>query len=348
MTPFAHTLTTWYRANKRDLPWRATQDPYPVWLSEIILQQTRVAQGLPYWQKFMESFPQVGDLANAPEQEVLRLWQGLGYYSRARNLHAAAKYIHEELDDKFPSTYNEILKLKGVGPYTAAAIASICFDEPTPVVDGNVFRFAARYFGLEIDIASSGARAHFAATLQSHIANRNPGQFNQAMMEYGARVCTPSPNCSACSFSQSCYAFSRNLQRTLPVKSKKVKVKDRNFHYLVFRYGTAYLVRLRGANDVWQGLYDFYLLEGDLGLEEILHETKLLISPLGFTLERNTDGIKHVLTHQRINAKFYELCLHQKPDKSVIQKLGLTLVSDQEIINLPKPQLIVKYLDRYK
>jgi len=344
LTSFTETLTNWYRAHKRALPWRETKDPYPIWLSEIILQQTRVEQGLPYWERFMEAFPKVADLANASESEVLRLWQGLGYYSRARNLHTSAKIIHEKFNDVFPNTYSHILQLKGIGPYTAAAIASICFDEKTPVVDGNVFRFAARYFGIEIDIASSSARKSFEEILLNYIPAEFPGEFNQAMMEFGAKLCAPSPDCEHCPFSLTCYANGKKLQKSLPIKTKKVKVKDRFLHYLVITHENKLYMNLREGKDVWKGLYDFYLIEGNLTEEEVLAEANRILPP--FVIEDITPKMKHILSHQRLNATFYEISIKKPLSDSVIQKKEINAFSKEEILNLPKPKLIVNYLSQ--
>ncbi len=275
-TFFSQTIIFWYHQNKRDLPWRDTQNPYKIWLSEIILQQTRVAQGMPYYQKFVENFPTVQELANADEETVLRLWQGLGYYSRARNLHAAAKYISEELNGIFPTTYIEIKKLKGVGDYTAAAISSFAFDEVQAVVDGNVYRVLARFFGIEKDITSSEEKKEFRELAQKLISTKEPAIYNQSIMEFGALQCVPkNPNCKNCPLQENCTAFAKNLIEKLPVKSKKTVVKDRFMHYLVFVNGEEsnkkdkdnknsekkVLVHKRQEGDIWQGLYDFFVLE---------------------------------------------------------------------------------------
>ena len=233
---FSNKLISWYLQNKRDLPWRKTKNPYFVWLSEIMLQQTRVAQGMSYYLKFTETFPTVFDLAKADESTVLKMWQGLGYYSRARNLHATAKHIAFELDGKFPSTYKEIVKLKGIGDYTASAIASICFTEPTAVVDGNVYRVLSRYFGIETPINSSAGNKEFKELAQTLIDTLKPGTYNQAIMDFGAIQCKPkNPICLFCPFSESCVALQKNKIDTLPVKDKKTKVRDRYFNYLVLK-----------------------------------------------------------------------------------------------------------------
>lgn len=227
---FAKKLIDWYLDNKRDLPWRGTKNPYNIWLSEIILQQTRVAQGTPYYFAFIETFPEVTALANAPQEQVLKLWQGLGYYSRARNLHTAAKYIVESCDGVFPDTYKGLLSLKGVGDYTASAIGSICFDLPTAVVDGNVYRVLSRIFGVETPINSSQGMKEFKALAQALLDESRPGTHNQAVMEFGARYCVPqNPNCDACIFNNRCDAYKNKKVALLPVKLKKLKVKKRYF-----------------------------------------------------------------------------------------------------------------------
>ena len=227
-------ILSWYRENKRDLPWRDTFDPYNIWLSEIILQQTRVVQGVPYYEKFLENFPTIKHLANATEIEVLKLWQGLGYYSRARNLHATSKAVVEKFGGKFPNNYSELLALKGIGDYTASAIASICFDEPRAVVDGNVYRVLSRYFGVETPINRSKGIKYFKELATSVMDADHIRDYNQGIMEFGALQCVPkSPDCSNCPLSGSCMALQKNLVDQLPVKLGKTKVRKRYFNYLV-------------------------------------------------------------------------------------------------------------------
>lgn len=299
-------------------------------------------QGLPYFLRFVETFPKIQALANAEEKEVLRLWQGLGYYSRARNLHATAKLVANSLNGAFPSSYTEILKLKGIGPYTAAAISSICFDEPRPVVDGNVFRFASRYFGVEDDIAKTKTRKVFEDLLQEHISVEIPGAFNQAMMEYGSTVCSPSPNCDGCVFSDACIARMRGMERTLPVKTKNIKVRKRFFHYLVFYHGTSYLLRERDQRDVWAHLFDFPLIEGVFDEEDVLHQVEEIMGK-DFLLEEVSIPFRHILSHQKIEAVFYRIKLGAARIKKTKGSLGSGLYSVEEIVNLPKPKLIVNY-----
>ena len=346
---FSQTLVTWYEANKRDLPWRQTKDPYKIWLSEIILQQTRVKQGMPYYEKFVEAYPTVVDLAQAPEQEVLRLWQGLGYYSRARNLHAAAQMVANEYEGSFPDNYKELLKLKGVGEYTAAAIASFAFQEKVAVVDGNVFRVLARLFNLDDDIASNPAKKKFTALANQLISPTQPDAHNQAMMEFGALHCTPQkPNCLFCPFQQACLAFQFGKQQELPVKIKKVKIKKRYFQYIVWQYQDQILAKERPAGDIWQGLHDFHLVEtkkatttweatlDELSDDFILEKTKLAAQ---------SEEKKHVLSHQHIFARFFKV---EVSDSEVFhhlqQQYGLQSYTSQMLEDAPKPILIGNYL----
>ena len=259
---FREHLLRWFAQNSRPLPWKGERDPYKIWLSEIILQQTRVEQGLPYYQKFIERYPTVGQLADAPEDEVLKLWEGLGYYSRARNLHTTAKRIAGELGGKFPSTYEDIRALKGVGDYTAAAIASFAFGLPYAVLDGNVFRVLARFFGIATPTDTSAAKKEFAALAGALLDPSRPGDFNQALMDFGATHCTPQqPKCPACLLRTHCAAFQQNRVAELPVRSKGVVKKDRYFVYLVAQYKGDIFVRKRTGKDIWRNLWEFPLLE---------------------------------------------------------------------------------------
>ena len=260
---FADSILNWYAKNKRDLPWRHTNNPYFIWLSEVILQQTRVKQGLPYYEKFVETYPTVQELAEADEQNVLRLWQGLGYYSRARNLHAAAKFVHQELAGKFPENYQDLLKMKGVGQYTASAIASFAYNEKVAVVDGNVFRVLARVFGVDTDIASHRGAKEFGALASFLLPNNQTDEYNQGIMEFGALQCTPQkPNCMYCPMQSGCVAFQEGKQKELPVKIKKIKIKNRYFHYLIFEYqkdGATYLaLKKRVGKDIWKVCFAKY------------------------------------------------------------------------------------------
>lgn len=311
---FSKPLIQWYLQNKRDLPWRKTPHPYPVWLSEIMLQQTRVAQGLPYFLSFIEAFPTVQHMAAAPEEQVLRLWQGLGYYSRARNLHATAKQVAYEMGGNFPLNYEGLLKLKGVGDYTAAAIASICYGEAVPVVDGNVYRVLSRVFGVETDISSSGAKKEFTALARTLMPRDNASGFNQAMMEFGALQCVPkSPDCTVCIFNRDCVAFNTGKVNQLPVKLRKTKVSNRYFNYLVVKDGEGRsIIRKRTGRGIWHNLYEFPLLETEGEIPE--SETIPLIQNfegLGFAPKSvrllNREAITHKLSHQHLSIRFWEV-----------------------------------------
>lgn len=311
---FTNSLILWYLHNKRDLPWRNTTNAYSIWLSEIILQQTRVAQGTPYYLSFVNTFPTVFDLAAANEEQVLKLWQGLGYYSRARNLHKTAQYVADELSGVFPNSYKDLLKLKGVGEYTAAAIASFSYNEAVPVVDGNVFRVLSRYFDLETDISLASAKKEFAALASELIPKDKPALFNQAIMEFGALQCVPkSPNCSICVFNTSCAALQKKKVNQLPVKSKKLKVRNRFFNYLVVAdENENTIVKKRTEKGIWHNLYEFPLIETEKEVDFDFISTKIqkeffndneLIS----VREYNEKSIIHKLSHQHLHIKFWKV-----------------------------------------
>ena len=331
--------------NKRDLPWRNTKNPYYVWLSEIMLQQTRVAQGLPYFLKFKTAFPTVFDLADADEQTVLKLWQGLGYYSRARNLHFTAKFIAKELRGNFPTSYQEIIKLKGIGDYTASAIASICFDENTAVVDGNVYRVLSRYFGITTAINSTSGIKEFKALAQTLIDKTQPGTFNQAIMDFGATQCKPkNPDCTACPFNESCVALQKNLIKELPVKDKKLKVSQKYFNYLVVvTKDEKTIFSERTAKGIWQGLYQFPLIETkqNINAKELvaLPEYQELF-PEETTLKLfNPKAIVHKLSHQHLHAKFW-LVRTKAVEKETIKW--------NTISQFPVPVLIANFLNDFQ
>jgi A/G-specific adenine glycosylase len=308
---FSNSLVYWYLRNKRDLPWRNTSNPYYIWLSEIILQQTRVDQGTAYYLKFIAHFPTVHDLALASEEEVLKLWQGLGYYSRARNLHFSAKYIVNELNGDFPTTYNDLLKLKGVGDYTASAVASICFNETAAVVDGNVYRVLARYFGIAIPINISNGIKEFKKLAQELIDTQNPGTHNQAIMEFGARMCKPqNPDCEICPLNSSCVALSLNKVKELPVKENKVKVKKRYFNYLVIQTPLNKTKIVKRTKGIWMNLYEFPLIETSFEIDEqvLIANSKFeeLFKNVSTTVKLfNKDVLVHKLSHQHIYTKFW-------------------------------------------
>jgi A/G-specific adenine glycosylase len=313
---FSNILVKWYLQNKRDLPWRKTTNPYPIWLSEIMLQQTRVAQGTPYFLSFTTAFPTVFDLANANEEQVLKLWQGLGYYSRARNLHKTAQTVAFKMNGVFPDNYTDLLKLKGIGEYTAAAIASFSYNECVPVVDGNVFRVLSRYFDLETDIAQASAKKEFAALAYELMPKDNPAQFNQAIMEFGALQCVPkNPNCSVCVFNTSCAALQKKKVDQLPVKSKKTKVRNRYFNYIVASddLGNT-LIQKRTAKGIWHNLYEFPLIETEkvedfnTVAQQIQHHF-FQENEIASLLEYNEESIIHKLSHQHLHIKFWKASL---------------------------------------
>lgn len=342
---FSEILIVWYLKNNRELPWRKTKNPYFIWLSEIMLQQTRVAQGMNYYLKFTENYPTVSDLANASETEVLKMWQGLGYYSRARNLHFTAKYITNELNGKFPSTFKEIITLKGIGDYTASAIASICFDEPTAVVDGNVYRVLARYFGIQTPINSSSGIKEFKELAQNLIDKNQPGTFNQAIMDFGAILCKPqNPLCDECPFSESCVALQKNLIKELPVKEKKIKVKNRYFNYLVIKTeDDKTVLTQRNDKGIWQGLYQFPLIETD----STIHKEQLISSkeftdlfPEETTISLfNPKEIIHKLSHQHLHTHFWIVETASNKNAEIPWEL---------VQNFPVPVLIANFLAQFQ
>ena len=340
-------LLNWYRNNQRDLPWRRTNDPYAIWLSEVILQQTRVEQGMPYWLRFIEDFPTVTDLANADEREVLRLWQGLGYYSRARNLHAAAKVVRDEYNGNFPDQYKQIRALKGIGDYTAAAIGSIAFNLPHAVVDGNVYRFLSRIFEINTPIDSTNGKKEFFVLANELIDKSNPGMFNQAMMEFGAMQCKPSnPDCSVCPFNQYCQSFATNTVSEYPVKSKKTKTRNRYFDFIILSDEKNTLLQKREEKDIWQGLYQFPLIESttknksklDLSKSEVAN----YLNTNSHKLVKSSAIVKHVLSHQIIYAKFWWINMESI---STTKDTNLIKVPWSHLSDYGMPQLIVKYLE---
>ena len=308
-------------------------------MSEIILQQTRIDQGLPYYLSFIQSFPTVHDLSEAETDIVLKHWEGLGYYSRARNLHATAKYVANELNGKFPGSYQELLKLKGVGPYTAAAIASICYDEAVPVLDGNVFRFTSRFFGIKNDIGAGSSRKIFTDILDQIISRHHPGDFNQAIMEFGATVCKPQPNCGYCLFRDECYAYKNSMQNQLPVKLKKTKIKERFFHYYIIEYDGKYLMGQRD-HGIWNGLYEFPLIE-----TEMAHpKENVPFLEKNTRLSKKSDSFKHLLTHRILWLNFYHYQTDSKHFTRLMNEFDFDAYSFEEMLTLPKPKSIVNYL----
>jgi len=336
---FAKRLISWYLQNKRDLPWRQTDDPYKIWLSEIMLQQTRVAQGMPYYFAFTEAFPSVFDLAAADEQQVLKLWQGLGYYSRARNLHATARIVASDYGGVFPKTYRELLLLKGVGDYTAAAIASFSYNEAVPVVDGNVFRVLSRFFDISADIAIPASKKEFSALASQLMPHDNAATFNQAIMEFGALQCVPkNPNCSVCVMNDSCLALQKGIVSQRPVKLKKNKVVTRHFNYMVYCdvQGNT-LLKQRQGKGIWQNLYEFPLIEtqseADLGMvSDAVENQTLSISRINLT------PIVHKLSHQHLQITFW------KVDVDGILPDG---IAPHEAGQLPVPIVLHHFMERF-
>ncbi|MDO6595559.1 A/G-specific adenine glycosylase [Oceanihabitans sp. 2_MG-2023] len=339
------TLTRWYSVNKRDLPWRRTTNPYFIWLSEIILQQTKVDQGLPYYEAFVTNFPTIFRLAEAEEEEVLKLWQGLGYYSRARNLHATAKHIVNALNGKFPDNYKDLIKLKGVGDYTASAIASICFNEVCAVVDGNVYRAFSRYFGISTPINSTQGQKEFKILAQKLINKEDPATFNQAIMEFGARQCKPkNPDCTICPLQNSCVALQKNLITALPVKKKSLKPKKKHFNFLVFvsREGDTILEKREGKG-IWQNLFQFPLIESEQSMTFNSMTAQLknhdLTRDTIFNLSLyNEEEIIHKLSHQHLYTKFWII---------EIDRLALKGISINEIKKYPVPILVSNFIDAF-
>jgi len=344
MHNFSKSLISWYLKNKRDLPWRNTVDPYRIWLSEIMLQQTRVAQGLPYYLKFIDVFPSVNDLADASEEQVLKLWQGLGYYSRARNLHASAKYVAYELNSVFPSNYTELKKLKGVGDYTASAIASICYKEPKAVLDGNVFRVLARLYGIDTPINTREGGKLFSELSQKLIDIECPDTHNQAIMEFGATHCMPkNPECESCVFNTKCVALKNNDVGSLPIKLKKLKVRKRFFNYVVPIAGneTTMLCK-RPEKGIWANLYEFPLIETDATVEysELLNEIEqceLLVKPFKLSIY-NEKEIVHKLSHQHIYTRFWIVTT----DENLKPAIPVS-----EIEKYPVPVLIANFINEF-
>lgn len=344
---FREQLMAWFAGNHRPLPWKGEKDPYLIWLSEIILQQTRVEQGLPYFERFRRRFPRVEDLAAAPEDEVMKLWEGLGYYSRARNLHFTARQIASERNGRFPNNYKDMLALKGVGPYTAAAIASFAYDLPHAVVDGNVFRVLSRFFGIDTPIDTTAGKKQFGELAQRVLDQSQPGRYNQAIMDFGATQCTPqSPGCTSCPLRTRCRAFHTQVTDRLPVKQKKIQRRQRFFHYLVADYDGRVLIRKRTGKDIWRNLYEFPLVESpqaDPG------EDRLRRSPTWQTLPQIEQAqlkavsrpFRQVLTHQVIVGTFWEVAL---PGGDQLPEEPYLCVEREQLRKFAFPKIIDLYL----
>ena len=331
---FAVKLLSWYKINKRQLPWRDTKDPYIIWISEIILQQTKVNQGMPYFYKFIEEFPNVFELASASEQKVLKLWQGLGYYSRARNLHFTAKYISTELNGVFPNNYKSIIKLKGVGEYTAAAISSFSFNEKKAVVDGNVYRLLSRYYGISDPIDTSYGKKTFSELAFDILPKNKVNIYNQAIMEFGALQCTPKkPKCNSCPLSSKCYSHFHNITDNLPVKSKRIKIKKRAFNYIVITDGENICLEKRTKKDIWENLYEFPMIEQE---HELFIPNKKIINNALLIKKKSCN---HILTHQKISAVFWHFLA-----KDMSEENFDNIIKIKSLSNYPVPKIVENYI----
>lgn len=339
---FSNKLTSWYLDNKRDLPWRKTKEPYLIWLSEIILQQTKIEQGLSFYLSFVQTFPTVFHLANASEQQVLKLWQGLGYYSRARNLLHSAKYIVKNYNGVFPSTHKELLKLNGIGDYTASAIASICFNEPQAVVDGNVYRVLSRVFGLQTPINTSKGIKEFKNLAQEVMDKCHPGNYNQAIMEFGALWCKPrNPSCETCVFQNSCYAFLKKEVHIFPVKTSKTKVRNRFFNYLVtVSNDNKTILQQRTKQGIWKNLYEFPLLETSencfLSNAEI--QLEIPFTQVQTVTLYNETPIIHKLSHQHLHVRFWIVTTTEVKNKGV---------DFSQIASFPVPIVLYHFIEKF-
>ncbi len=345
---FSKQLLKWYSKNARSHPWKKIKNPYFIWLSEIILQQTRVEAGTPYYLKFIETYPTIQQLAKASQDEVYSLWKGLGYYSRARNLHHTAKTIVDKHNGQFPENYEAILALKGIGPYTAAAIASFAFDLPYPVMDGNVKRVIARYYGYTKDVMAAANKKELQLLLDQSFNKKQPALFNQAIMDFGATVCKPkSPNCQACPFSKTCLAFQQNEVKSIPLRISKIKRRDRYFHYLVIKDDKHILFKKRQDKDIWQHLYDFPSIEHDENKQLSLKVLKGFVKEYTHVSAKKADILvkgpkSQILSHQRIIARFYTI--YQSDLKSIAKENDLDLVQLKNSSSFAVPKIIDWYL----
>ena len=343
-------IVKWYFKNKRDLPWHGIKNPYEIWVSEVILQQTRVDQAISYYYDFLKAFPDVFKLAAAEEDKILKIWQGLGYYSRARNMHFSAKQIVNEFDGKFPSKYSELLKLKGVGEYTAAAIASFSFNEKVPAIDGNVFRVLSRLFAEESPIDKAESRKIYKKIASELLRTQDSSIFNQAIMEFGAIQCVPrNPDCINCPLNEVCLAYKKSIVNDLPKKIGIVKKKERYFYYfLILNNGNTY-IRKREQKDIWQGLFEFPLLESaksqDFSSICTNQSWKEIFGKSAMDLISESNGIVHKLTHQTIYAKYYVFELSGNSDHQLL-KNGFIKIKMEDLVNYPVPKIIENFIKR--
>ncbi len=334
-------LIQWYKTNKRDLPWRKTTNPYFIWISEIMLQQTRVEQAKPYYFNFLNEFPTIQDLAFAPSDKLMRVWQGLGYYSRARNMQAAANQILSEFQGEFPKDFDSLLKIKGIGPYTAAAVSSIAFGEKSAVVDGNVYRVLSRYFAISTPIDSNAGKKEFYQLANEIISESDAGIYNQAIMELGAVICKPrNPDCTICPVRNNCLAFAKNNQGCFPVKTTKTKTRERFLNYLVLEMENTFYVQKRAKNDVLKDLYEFYLIETDNPVQNIDDLSGMFPEWLNNknVLLKSESHLTHILSHQKLQAHFFHLIIKQK------NNLPGQYVTLEKLFQLPKPRMIEKFV----
>ena len=331
---FSLKLIKWYNINKRDLPWRKTNDPYKIWISEIILQQTRVDQGLPYYLKFINEFPKVQNLANSSEEKVLKLWQGLGYYSRARNLHFSSKLISKKFKGKFPENYKELLKLKGIGEYTASAIASFAFNEKKAVLDGNVFRVLSRYYGILVPIDSSKGKKMFSSLAFKNLPSHNCAIYNQSIMEFGALQCKPyNPDCEICPINSKCWAYLNSKTKDLPVKEKKIKVRLRYFNFVIVQDNKSVFMEKRLNKDIWRNLYQFPLFETS---NTNFEPPKNLVQ--NSSILKKTKVV-HKLTHQKLNIVFWHFICNKN-----FMKKNYILIQLKNILKYPVPKIVENYI----
>jgi len=344
---FTQQLMSWNQDNnQRNMPWKGEKDPYKIWLSEVILQQTRVSQGLEYYNRFVAAFPTIVELANAADEKVLKMWEGLGYYSRCRNLINTARYISFELGGVFPKEYHQIIQLKGVGPYTAAAIASFAYNQPYAVLDGNVFRVISRYAGIETPIDSTAGKKEFEAFAQSFLDAEKPGLYNQAIMDFGATVCKPAaPACGTCLLSRKCVAFQNGQVNQLPVKSKTIKKKKRCFSYFIFHCKGYLAIRQRRQKDIWQGLNEFYLFETEKSVQWTTAQVKEWLEQHLAIVSAKVKSISEVqvqqLTHQQITAQFIHIDLPSEP----IALKSMDWIQEKEMGEFAFPRIITAYLE---
>lgn len=344
---FKNIISVWYKQNKRELPWRETSDPYHIWVSEVILQQTRVIQGIGYYHRFIENFPTIFDLAQAHEDSVMKVWQGLGYYTRARNLHKGAKAIVKEYGGVMPNSYEELIKIKGIGPYSAGAIASFAFRKPVPAIDGNVYRIISRIFGVFSSSETANGKREFQSIVQDLMDKENPDSFNQALLDFGALQCVPrSPNCSECPFAQHCYALSNNLIDSLPVKAKKIIPRNRYFTYVLIKFRDMTYITKRKSKDIWHSLYEFPLIEtmnlpDESDIDSLPGWKKLFNDKNSYSIVYVSPVVKHQLSHQTIFTRFVVVQI-KTPTKKMEREF--LKVPTQDISDYSVPRLIDNFL----